>query len=143
MVPISLLLYGSFLARLEDLPLTSFTKANIFLVFFQGFTTLVPFSGTDFVVSPPFHPSSAVANPPVTQVSYIVIPVFLILLIGWKLYHKTRFVRLEEMDLDSDRRQVERERYEQGIIEQEDEVQEYDTKNWWGKMKAWGAAVVA
>ncbi|ORY87449.1 amino acid permease [Leucosporidium creatinivorum] len=99
--------------------------ANIFLIFFQGFTTLAPFSAVDFVVA------------------YIIIPVFLILFVGWKFYHKTRFVRLEEMDLDSDRRQVERERDEQGIIDQEVEEEEYGKKTAWGKTKAWASAVVA
>lgn len=45
--------------------------------------------------------------------------------------------------MDSDRRQVERERFEQGITEQEVEEEEYGTKSLWGKTKAWVGAVIA
>lgn len=50
--------------------------ANIFLVFFQGYTTLFPFSAVDWVVA------------------YIVLPVFVTLVMGWKIWHRTKIVPL-------------------------------------------------
>lgn len=37
--------------------------------------------------------------------AYIVIPWFFIMLYGWKWYKKTRFVRLDDIDFDSGKRQ--------------------------------------
>ncbi|KAL8755942.1 MAG: hypothetical protein Q9184_004654 [Pyrenodesmia sp. 2 TL-2023] len=70
--------YGTYLAL----------AANVFLIFFQGYTAFLnPFSAKDFVVS------------------YILLPVFVILLVGYKLWKKTKFVKLEEMDLWTGRRE--------------------------------------
>lgn len=83
--------------RWEDLPFKSLwypysawatLAANIFLIFFQGYTAfLTPFSAQDFVVN------------------YILIPVFALFFIVWKVWHKTKFVKLLEMDIQSGRRE--------------------------------------
>lgn len=82
----------------EDLPFkalwypygTYFALAtNVFLVFFQGYTAFLnPFSSTDFVIN------------------YILLPVFLILLVGFKLWKKTKLVKLSEMDIWTGRREI-------------------------------------
>ncbi|KAF7554913.1 hypothetical protein G7Z17_g2531 [Cylindrodendrum hubeiense] len=62
--------------------------ANIFLVFISGYTTiLTPFDVKGFVFS------------------YLVIPLFIILYVGWKLYHKTKWVDPAEADITSGRRE--------------------------------------
>ena len=61
--------------------------ANIFLVFFQGYTAFLnPFSATDFVTN------------------YVLLPVFVLLVLGYKFWKKTKWVRLEDMDIWSGRR---------------------------------------
>lgn len=61
--------------------------ANVFLVFFQGYTSVVPsFDSTSFIVS------------------YILIPIFLLLFFGYKLCKKTRWVPASQMDVRSGRR---------------------------------------
>ncbi|RDW73578.1 hypothetical protein BP6252_07485 [Coleophoma cylindrospora] len=61
---------------------------NIFLVFISGYTTLLtPFDLKGFIFS------------------YLVIPLFFILFIGWKLWHKTKWVNPAEADLTSGRRE--------------------------------------
>lgn len=61
--------------------------ANIFLVFFQGYTAFLnPFSSTDFVIN------------------YILLPVFVLLILGWKVLKRTKWVKLEEMDIWTGRR---------------------------------------
>lgn len=61
--------------------------ANIFLIFFQGYTAFLnPFSASDFVIN------------------YILLPVFVILLVGYKFWKGTKFVKLEEMDIWAGRR---------------------------------------
>ncbi|KAL8690682.1 MAG: hypothetical protein Q9218_003927 [Villophora microphyllina] len=68
---------------------TYFTlAANIFLVLFQGYTAFLnPFSSTDFVIN------------------YILLPVFVILLVGYKLWKKTKWVKAFEMDIWTGRRE--------------------------------------
>ena len=62
--------------------------ANIFLVFFQGYTAFLnPFSVTDFVID------------------YILLPVFVLLVLGWKLLKRTKWVKLEDMDIWTGRRE--------------------------------------
>ncbi len=62
--------------------------ANVFLVFFQGYTAFLnPFSAKDFVVN------------------YILLPVFVLLLVGYKLLKKTKLVKVEEMDIWTGRRE--------------------------------------
>ncbi|KAL8999527.1 MAG: hypothetical protein Q9169_001615 [Polycauliona sp. 2 TL-2023] len=62
-------------------------SANIFLIFFQGYTAFLnPFDAKSFVIS------------------YILLPVFVILLVGYKLVKKTKWVKLEEMDIWTGRR---------------------------------------
>lgn len=38
--------------------------------------------------------------------TYICIPLFFVLWLGWKFYHKTKFVSLSQMDFDTGRRQI-------------------------------------
>jgi len=60
--------------------------ANIFLALVQGWTTLSPFNAGNFVDA------------------YILLPLFPIIFVGYKLWAKTRWWRLEEIDLDEGRR---------------------------------------
>ncbi|KAH7127901.1 amino acid permease/ SLC12A domain-containing protein [Dactylonectria estremocensis] len=61
--------------------------ANIFLVIISGYTTLLtPFDLKGFIFS------------------YLVIPIFIVLYLGWKFYHKTKWVNPSEADLTSGRR---------------------------------------
>ncbi len=61
-------------------------SANIFLAFVQGWTTLSPFNAGNFVDA------------------YILLPLFPIIYFGYKFAFKTRYWRLNEIDLDSGRR---------------------------------------
>ncbi|KAJ5410877.1 uncharacterized protein N7487_005236 [Penicillium crustosum] len=62
--------------------------ANVFLIFFQGYTCFLnPFSSTDFVIN------------------YILIPVFVLFVIVYKFWNKTHVVRLEDMDIWTGRRE--------------------------------------
>lgn len=62
--------------------------ANIFLVFFQGYTAfLSPFSPQNFVIN------------------YILLPVFVLFVVVYKFWKKTRWVKLEEMDIWTGRRE--------------------------------------
>lgn len=84
---------------LEDLPFKAFLAPygtwfafilNVILAFFQGYTQfLSPRKAADIIVA------------------YIVLPVALALYLGWKLFHRTKIVSLEEMDLVSGRRVLE------------------------------------
>ncbi|CAG8950805.1 hypothetical protein HYFRA_00003021 [Hymenoscyphus fraxineus] len=60
--------------------------ANVFLAFVQGWTTLAPFDAGNFVDA------------------YILLPLFPIVYFGYKFVYKTRFWRLDEIDLDEGRR---------------------------------------
>ncbi|KAL8978892.1 MAG: hypothetical protein Q9177_006282 [Variospora cf. flavescens] len=65
--------------------------ANFFLIFFQGYTAFLnPFSAKDFVVN------------------YILLPVFVALVVGYKFWRKTKIVKLAEMDLWTGRRDIDR-----------------------------------
>ncbi|KAL9002525.1 MAG: hypothetical protein Q9188_004548 [Gyalolechia gomerana] len=69
--------YGTYLAL----------AANVFLIFFQGYTAFLnPFSAKDFVIN------------------YILLPVFVILLVGYKVWKKTKWVKAAEMDIWTGRR---------------------------------------
>ncbi|KAL6172598.1 General amino acid permease [Exserohilum turcicum] len=57
--------------------------ANVFLALVQGWSTLSPFNAGNFVDA------------------YIMLPVFFIVFVGYKLWFKTRFWSSEEIDLDS------------------------------------------
>jgi amino acid transporter len=60
---------------------------NIFLLFIQGYATfLTPFKPVDFVFS------------------YIVIALFVILMVFWKVYKRTKVVNMAEVDLQYGRR---------------------------------------
>ncbi|KAI1174769.1 amino acid permease-like protein [Nemania sp. FL0916] len=60
--------------------------ANLFLAVVQGWTTFAPFNAGDFVDA------------------YILLPLFGIIYAVFKLWNKTRFWRLDEIDLQSGRR---------------------------------------
>jgi amino acid transporter len=60
--------------------------ANCFLALVQGWTTLAPFDAGNFVDA------------------YILLPLFPVIYFGYKFYAKTRYWRLDEIDLDSGRR---------------------------------------
>ncbi|KAA8904672.1 amino acid permease [Sphaerosporella brunnea] len=61
--------------------------ANVFLVFFQGYTAFLnPFNSTAFVTN------------------YILIPVFVMFVVGYKVWNKTKYVNLLDIDLHSGRR---------------------------------------
>ena len=60
--------------------------ASVFLALVQGWTTLSPFSAGDFVDA------------------YIMLPLFPVGFLAYKLVFRTRWVRATEMDLDSGRR---------------------------------------
>ena len=55
---------------------------NLFLLIIQGYGTLLtPWKPVEFVFA------------------YVIIVLFVLILVGWKLYHKTRLVNLAEVDL--------------------------------------------
>ncbi|KAN0065050.1 hypothetical protein ACQY0O_001545 [Thecaphora frezii] len=68
-----------------------------FGLFFLSLVLL--FSGFTVFLNGLWDTSSFVTN-------YITIPLFLILWLGWKFYHKTKFVRLAEMDFDTGKRHL-------------------------------------
>jgi amino acid transporter len=61
---------------------------SLFFIFFQGWTSFVPWNVEAFFMN------------------YIVLVLFVVLAAGWKLWHKTKWVKLEEADLLSGRRDV-------------------------------------
>ena len=62
--------------------------ANVFLIFFQGYPAFLnPFSAEDFVIN------------------YILLPVFVGFVLFWKLYKRTKIVKLAEMDIWTGRRE--------------------------------------
>ncbi|KAK4048237.1 hypothetical protein OIV83_004942 [Microbotryomycetes sp. JL201] len=103
--------------------------ANVFLIFFQGYATFSPFSAVDFVIS------------------YLAIPIFVICYLGWKFYHKTHILSIAEIDLDSDRRTVERERADQGLLDAEEETswaeKQQSRQGLWAKAKTVGSRILA
>ncbi|KAK4057232.1 hypothetical protein OIO90_001727 [Microbotryomycetes sp. JL221] len=105
--------------------------ANIFLIGFQGYATFSPFQAVDFVVS------------------YLMVVVFAVTYLGWKWWHKTRIVSLAEIDLDTDRRQVEQERIDQGLVGEDEEdgwqhrSEKHDRHGAWAKAKKIGARILA
>ncbi|EKG14307.1 Amino acid/polyamine transporter I [Macrophomina phaseolina MS6] len=83
--------------------------ANVFLIFFQGYTAFLnPFSAQDFVIN------------------YILIPVFVLLVIVYKLWNKTKFVKLEEMDIYTGRRED---------LVHEAEIEEVKKRSIWYRVK--------
>ncbi|CAG7924725.1 unnamed protein product [Penicillium olsonii] len=81
--------------------------ANVFLIFFQGYTCFLnPFSSTDFVIN------------------YILLPVFLLFVLGYKFWNKTRLVKLEDMDIWTGRRE----------IVHSDEIESPKSRTWWSRI---------
>lgn len=92
---------------------------NVVLMFFQGYTTfLTPRKAADIIVA------------------YIVIPVAAALYVGWKLWHKTKIVRLDEMDLDSGRRLME-------DYEAEEAVKDNAGKKWYKTPKTIASRILS
>jgi amino acid transporter len=82
--------------------------ANVFLIFFQGYTCFLnPFSSTDFVIN------------------YILLPVFVLFVIAYKFWNKTKLVRLEDMDIWTGRRE---------LVESEEIETLKETKSWWARI---------
>ncbi|VVT45222.1 uncharacterized protein SAPINGB_P000678 [Magnusiomyces paraingens] len=80
---------------------------NAFLALVQGWTTLVPFKAGDFVDA------------------YILLPLFPILYIGYKLVFKTRFYRLNEINVEEgQRRDVDNKFDDESIIDVRRETDE-------------------
>jgi len=61
---------------------------SFFFIFFQGGTAFVPWNTSAFFMN------------------YITIMLFIVLAVGWKLWHKTKWVKLEEVDLLDGRRDL-------------------------------------
>ncbi len=82
--------------------------ANIFLALVQGWTTLAPFDAGTFVDA------------------YILLPLFVLIYLGYKLIWRTRFWKLEDIDLLSGRRRD---------LDEAKEIQEGDfdgsPRPWW------------
>lgn len=53
------------------------------IIFFSGWTTVSPFSASNFFSS------------------YVNIGFFIVMYVGWKIVKKTRWVRLDEMDIST------------------------------------------
>jgi amino acid transporter len=79
----------------SELPFRSFgypwnayfgVASNVFLALVQGWTTLSPFNAGNFVDA------------------YILLPLFPIIYVGYKIFARTRYWRVDEIDLDSGRR---------------------------------------
>ncbi|CAL5866730.1 uncharacterized protein PFLUO_LOCUS940 [Penicillium psychrofluorescens] len=81
--------------------------ANVFLIFFQGYTCFLdPFSATDFVIN------------------YILLPVFVLFVVVYKVWNKTKVVKLEEMDIWTGRRE---------FVDSEDESLAKKRPEWWSR----------
>ncbi|KAJ9474452.1 General amino acid permease AGP3 [Pseudozyma hubeiensis] len=122
---------------LEELPFRAFGAPygtwgafvlNIVLMFFQGYTTFLnPRKAADIVVA------------------YIVIPVAVALFVGWKWWHKTKLVALEDVDLVSGRRLIEdfepssRQEQEQGSADKLD----VSEKKWYRNPKKVLSRIIA
>lgn len=82
--------------------------ANVFLIFFQGYTCFLnPFSSTDFVIN------------------YILLPVFVVFVIFYKFWNKTHVVRLEDMDIWTGRREP---------VNPEDAESAKESRKWWSRI---------
>ncbi|PGH20044.1 hypothetical protein AJ80_03694 [Polytolypa hystricis UAMH7299] len=91
--------YGTYLAL----------SLNLFLIFFQGYPAFLnPFSAEDFVVN------------------YILLPVFVGFVVFWKVWKKTRWVKVEEIDVWSGRREYSGEEMEGKKGE----------RTWWGRVRS-------
>lgn len=84
--------------------------ANVFLIFFQGYTCFLnPFSATNFVIS------------------YILLPVFVLFVVIYKFWKKTKLVPLEDMDIWTGRRELE---------DLNDESEAKSRPKWWSRIVA-------
>lgn len=97
--------------------------ANIFLIFFQGYTAfLTPFSAKDFVVN------------------YILLPVFALFVVVYKFWKGTRWVRLEEMDIWTGRREYgDSDGQREGVMVMEEGEQVVvvgKRRKWWRRVRS-------
>ncbi|KAI0516952.1 amino acid permease/ SLC12A domain-containing protein [Xylaria bambusicola] len=100
----------------EDLPFKSLWYpwnayfglfANIFLALVQGWSTFAPFNAGNFVDA------------------YILLPLFFIIYVAFKFWNKTRFWRLDEIDLQAGRRRD----LDEVVVPSEG-----TEKSWWRKL---------
>ena len=63
---------------------------------------------------------------------YVELPIMLVMFVGWKLLKKTKFVKLEEMDLVTDR-------FDQGMTteEREDALKSAKMGQWSAEGQGW------
>ncbi|KAI3331037.1 amino acid permease/ SLC12A domain-containing protein [Ustulina deusta] len=103
--------------QVEDLPFKSLwfpwnawfgLFANLFLAFVQGWTSFAPFNAGNFVDA------------------YILLPLFPIIYVAFKLWNKTHFWRLDEIDLQSGRRR--------DLEEVREPAQDDKSQAWWRKL---------
>lgn len=98
--------------------------ANVFLVFFQGKPFPTPYS-----VVCSYKPGYTAFLNPFSKVdfvtNYILLPVFILLYVVYKFWNKTKWIKLEEMDIWSGRREV--------VFDDEEAAQR--PKKWFGKVK--------
>ncbi|SNX84901.1 probable general amino acid permease [Melanopsichium pennsylvanicum] len=90
--------------------------ASWFSIIMSGI--VIFFSGWSVFLNGNFTASGFLTN-------YLGIPVFFVPWIGWKLWHKTKVVKLSEVDLDS------------GRLNPKDEVPEKVPTTAWGRFVAW------
>ncbi|KNZ74228.1 Dicarboxylic amino acid permease [Termitomyces sp. J132] len=74
--------------------------ATAIITFFKGFDTFLPFTVDAFITS------------------YIIVPIFFALWLGYKLYHRTKLISSEDVDLVTGKQQIDEEE-EKFIAEQE------------------------
>lgn len=58
------------------------------------------------------------------MINYILLPVFVLFIIGYKIRNKTRLVKLEEMDIWSGRREM----------QDLDDTESLKPKKWWSRI---------
>ncbi|KAA1088612.1 hypothetical protein PGTUg99_006712 [Puccinia graminis f. sp. tritici] len=66
---------------------------------FTMITLIIIFNGFEVFLSGKWSISKFVS-------AYIALPIFILFFMGWKIFHKTGFVRLHEMDFDTGRREL-------------------------------------
>ncbi|CZS91602.1 probable amino acid transporter [Rhynchosporium graminicola] len=90
--------------------------ANIFLAFVQGWTTLSPFNAGNFVDA------------------YILLPLFPLIYFVYKFVYKTRYWNLNDIDLDSGRREDLDAQTEAEYLSTSDEVREGAEQPFWKRL---------
>lgn len=101
------------------------------ILFFKGYDTFMPFKVDTFITYVSSYldimlPADDQHN---TCSAYIAIPVFAILWLGYKLFHKTKVIPSEQVDLISGLQQINEE--EERYILQE---QQKGPRTWWQRL---------